>query len=310
MDRVVRKIYSGFYQAVNNFSILTYLLSIIISSLIFNDPVIVLTIFASLSLVTNFVKKEKSKSYFKFSIIIFITTLIFNLLVNQRGTNLIFQILFLKVTTESLMNASILAFSFVNLLLAFYIYDALTNVKVIFDLISKGFRSIAIVFILTIKFIPKIIEIFQNTSYLYKFRSTINDHKNKLSKQMDLVEIVLNKAIANFMNVSDVLVTKGYNNRGKVPKHINGNFTDYLLILISVFTIIFNFLMLFLKIGKVDFGSANVDLSMNRSILVICTVNLVMILMPILIGVFQYLWWKWYVSKTTASNMPTAKDYR
>ncbi|WP_334330015.1 energy-coupling factor transporter transmembrane component T [Companilactobacillus sp. HBUAS59699] len=306
----MKKIYSGFQQATNNFSIIFYLVAIIISALLFNDPIIVLTIFISLLLVASFAKKEKSSGYFKFSIIIFVTTMAFNLLVNQRGTNVIFQIPFLKVTTESLMNASILAFSFVNLLLAFYIYDAFTNVKTIFDLMSKGFRSIAIVFILTIKFIPKIIEIFKETGFLYKFRSNDNSGKSKLTSQMDLIEIILNKAMASFMNVSDVLITKGYSNRQKITKRFNGTVSDYILLLTSVLVTIFNFVMLFFKVGKVDLGSANVQMFTDKNIFIVMTINLVMILMPILIGVSQYLWWKWYVSKITASNMPTAKNFR
>ncbi|WP_125764706.1 energy-coupling factor transporter transmembrane component T [Companilactobacillus hulinensis] len=306
----MKKIYSGFKQSVNNFSILVYLLSIILSSLIFNNPVIVLVIFGALLLMSFFAKRDDSKSYFKFALIIFLTTVLFNLIINQRGTNIIFQIPFIMVTRESLLNACILAFSFVNLLLAFYIYDALTNVKVIFDLMSRGLRSIAIVFILTIKFIPKIIEIFRNTSYLYKFRSTKKTGKSKLSRQMDLIEIVLNKAVANFMNVSDVLITKGYNNRGKVSKKLYSTKSDYVVLSVSVIAVIFNISMAILKIGKVDFGSSTVNMFVDKNIIIISLINLIMIVIPILIGVSQYLWWKLYVSKITASNMPTAKNFR
>ncbi len=290
---------------------LIYLLSVIISSLVFTNPLIIMAIFLSLLIMVNFVKREESKGYFKFSLIIFITTFLFNIIINQRGTNVIFQIPFLKVTFESLMNAGILAFSFVNLLLAFYIYDALTNVKIIFDLISRSFRSIAIIFILTIKFIPKTIEIFKNTNYLYNFRYyQSNNDEAKITQKMDLIEIVLNKSIANFMNVSDVLITKGYNNRSKVSKEILNNISDYILLLISGSAILFDLIMSFLKIGKVNFGSAKIAFLINSNILVICLINVIMILMPILIGVFQYLWWKWYISRTTVLNTPTVKNFR
>ncbi|KRK78676.1 energy-coupling factor transporter transmembrane component T [Companilactobacillus nodensis] len=306
----MKKIYSGFKQSVNNFSILVYLLSIIISSLVFNNPIIVLVVFLSLLFVAKFTQREDSKGYFKFTVIIFLTTIIFNLIINQRGSNVLFQIPLLRVTTESLLNAGILAFSFVNLLLAFYIYDSLTNVKVIFDLLSKSLRSIAIVFILTIKFIPKIIQIFENTSFLYKFRNNNYHGNGKVSKQMDLLEIVLNKSVASFMNVSDVLITKGYNERAKVSRDYHGTKSDYIFFTVSFLTIIFNFTMIFLKTGKVDFGSATVKFGINSNIIIISVINLIMITMPILIGVFQYLWWKWYISKTTASNMPTVKNFR
>ncbi|WP_192844193.1 hypothetical protein [Companilactobacillus allii] len=217
---------------------------------------------------------------------------------------------FIKITNESLLNAGILAFSFVNLLLAFYIYDALTNVKIIFDLMSRSLQSIAIVFILTIKFIPRIIEIFESTNYLYKFRNTNNIGKNKIKKQMNIVEIVLNKAIANFMNVSDVLITKGYNNRDKVKQRINSSKSDYVLFIVSLLTVVFNIIMAFLNLGKVSFGSATVNILMDKKIIIISLINFIMIIMPILIGGSQYLWWKWYVSKITASNIPTAKNFR
>ncbi|WP_125565429.1 energy-coupling factor transporter transmembrane component T [Companilactobacillus insicii] len=307
----MKKIYFGFRNSTNNFSMLIYLLSVIISSLVFTNPLIIMAIFLSLLIMVNFVKREESKGYFKFSLIIFITTFLFNIIINQRGTNVIFQIPFLKVTFESLMNAGILAFSFVNLLLAFYIYDALTNVKIIFDLISRSFRSIAIIFILTIKFIPKTIEIFKNTNYLYNFRYyQSNNDEAKITQKMDLIEIVLNKSIANFMNVSDVLITKGYNNRSKVSKEILNNISDYILLLISGSAILFDLIMSFLKIGKVNFGSAKIAFLINSNILVICLINVIMILMPILIGVFQYLWWKWYISRTTVLNTPTVKNFR
>lgn len=306
----MKKIYSGFKQSVNNFSILVYLLSIIISSLVFNNPIIVLVVFLSLSFVAKFTQKEDSKGYFKFTAIIFLTTIIFNLIINQRGNNVLFQIPLLRVTTESFLNAGILAFSFVNLLLAFYIYDSLTNVKVIFDLLSKSLRSIAIVFILTIKFIPKIIQIFENTSFLYKFRSNNYHGNGRISKQMDLLEIVLNKSVASFMNVSDVLITKGYNERAKVARNYHGTKSDYIFFTVSFLTIIFNFTMIFLKTGKIDFGSATVKFGINSNIIIISVINLIMITMPILIGVFQYLWWKWYISRTTVLNTPTVKNFR
>ncbi|WP_125589300.1 energy-coupling factor transporter transmembrane component T [Companilactobacillus jidongensis] len=300
----MKKIYSGFRQVVNNFSILIYLLSIIISSLVFNNPIIILAVLISLLSVAKFTQKENSKGYLKFTLIIFLTTIIFNLVINQRGNNILIQIPLIKITTESLLNAGILAFSFVNLLLAFYIYDALTNVKVIFDLLSKSLRNIAIVFILTIKFIPKIIEIFENTNYLYKFRS------RDAYKKMNLLEIVLNKAIASFMNVSDVLITRGYDRRRSVSRNYANTKTDYILSIGSFTAIIFNLTMVLLKNGKVSFGSASVSFIMNSNIIIISVLNILMITMPILIGVSQYLWWKWYISKTTASNMPTVKSFR
>lgn len=303
----MRKIYFGFKQATNNLSIFFYLVAIIIASLMFNDPIIVLIIFFSLLLMFFYSRKSDGGNYLKFSIIIFLTTVVFNLIINQKGSDIIFQLPLLKITTQSLLNAGILAFSFVNLLLAFYIYDALTSVKVVFDLLSHGLRNIAIVFILTTKFIPKVIAIFKNTKFLYQYRSK-NVTKNKMKQQLGLLEIVLNKAIARFMNVSDVLVVKGFSNKSARNKFKIGK-TDYLLLVISFLITFFNIVMSVLKIGKVNFGSGNVKIMMSGNVIV-GIVNSLLILMPILIGVFQYLWWKLYISKITASNMPTVKSFR
>jgi len=302
----VKRLFFGFQQSTNNLSILTYLLAIVLSSLMFNDPVIIVMIFLSLLLITVFTKKSNSRNYLKFTVIIFVTTILFNLIINQRGSTIIFQLPFFKMTSESLLNAVNLAFSFVNLLLAFYIYDALTNVKIIFDLLSRSLRSIAIIFILTVKFIPKIIDIFNDTKFLYKFRS--NQKEKKLTKQLNLLEIVLNKSIANFMNMSDVLTTKGYGKKG-FKRHFKCNKTDYILMTISLLTIVFDAMMIFFKVGKVDFGSSNVQIFFGINTLV-GLVNVCLIAMPILIGGFQYLWWKWYVSKISVSNMPTVKNFR
>lgn len=303
----MRKIYFGFKQATNNLSIFFYLVAIIIASLMFNDPIIVLIIFFSLLLMFFYSRKSDGGNYLKFSIIIFLTTVVFNLIINQKGSDIIFQLPLLKITTQSLLNAGILAFSFVNLLLVFYIYDALTSVKVIFNLLSHGLRNIAIIFILTTKFIPKVIEIFKNTKFLYQYRSK-NVANNKMEQQLGLLEIVLNKAIASFMNVSDVLVVKGFGNKTTRNKFKIGK-TDYLLLVISFLITVFNIVMSVLKIGKVNFGSGNVKIMMSGNIIV-GIVNSLLILMPILIGVFQYLWWKLYISKITASNMPTVKSFR
>ncbi|WP_057765781.1 energy-coupling factor transporter transmembrane component T [Companilactobacillus tucceti] len=303
----MNKLFFNFRRSTNNLSILFYLLSIILSALLFNDPVVILMIFVALVLMVLYSKKDNSRGYFKFFTIIFVTTIIFNLLINQRGAGIIFQIPFLKVTTESLLNAAILAFSFVNLLMAFYIYDSLTNVKVIFDLLSHKLRNIAIVFILTVKFIPKIIDIFESTSFLIKFRSnhTIN---NKLQRQLDLLETVLNKSVASFMNMSDILVTKGYGN-DRIKQKISNTKIDYILLATSITSMIFNIIMVIQKIGKVDFGSMDVKIAFGNNI-ILGSVNFILIIIPILIGVFQYICWKWYVSKITASNTPTVKNFR
>lgn len=308
MNRMIE----NFQKNSNSITMFAYLINVILIALLYNNPIISIVGFISLLLIATLTRRDRIKKYLKFSSVIFIVTVLFNLILNQRGTTILLTLPLLKITTESLLNGIILGISFVNLLWSFYLYDALIRVKVIFELLSNLFRSIAIIFILTIKFIPRIIEIYTDTKEVLKFRQVNNEQGlwKKLRQAIDLNEIILNKVVANFMNVSDALILKGYEQRQKKLGKIEFKLYDWSIIGLIVMSVIFNLIMLSLKVGQINFGSANLRISFNRNILLIIVLNCLMILLPWLMGGLNYLWWKYYVSKTTVSDTITAKNYR
>jgi len=157
-------------------------------------------------------------------------------------------------------------------------------------------KSIAVVFILTIKFIPQIIEVFTETKSLGKFRkSSVKDKQNlfkKTKQTIDLTEIVLNKSIAKFMNVSDTLILKGYEQRQQKLDKTEYKKIDLLLLSLLIISMIFNLLVSASKITKVNFGSARLVIPLNYKIVWVAVINCVLILLPVLIGGLNYLWWK------------------
>lgn len=301
-----------FQKNSNSITMFAYLINVILIALLYNNPIISIGSFISLLLIAILTRRDRIKKYLKFSSVIFIVTVLFNLVLNQRGTTILLTLPLLKITTESLLNGIILGISFVNLLWSFYLYDALIRVKVIFELLSNLFKSIAIIFILTIKFIPRIIEIYTDTKEVLKFRQVNNEQGlwKKLRQTIDLNEIILNKVVANFMNVSDALILKGYEQRQKKLGKTEFRLYDWSIIGLIGMSVIFNLIMLSLKVGQINFGSANLRITFNRNILLIIVLNCLMILLPWLIGGLNYLWWKYYVSKTTVSDTITAKNYR
>jgi hypothetical protein len=308
MNRMIE----NFQKNSNSITMFAYLINVILIALLYNNPIISIVGFISLLLIATLTRRDRIKKYLKFSSVIFIVTVLFNLILNQRGTTILLTLPLLKITTESLLNGIILGISFVNLLWSFYLYDALIRVKVIFELLSNLFKSIAIIFILTIKFIPRIIEIYTDTKEVLKFRQVNNEQGlwKKLRQAIDLNEIILNKVVANFMNVSDALILKGYEQRQKKLGKTEFKLYDWSIIGLIVMSVIFNLIMLSLKVGQINFGSANLKISFDRNILLIMVLNCLMILLPWLIGGLNYLWWKYYVSKTTVSDTITAKNYR
>jgi hypothetical protein len=302
----------NFQKNSNSITMFAYLINVILIALLYNNPIISIVGFISLLLIATLTRRDRIKKYLKFSSVIFIVTVLFNLILNQRGTTILLTLPLLKITTESLLNGIILGISFVNLLWSFYLYDALIRVKVIFELLSNLFKSIAIIFILTIKFIPRIIEIYTDTKEVLKFRQVNNEQGlwKKLRQAIDLNEIILNKVVANFMNVSDALILKGYEQRQKKLGKTEFKLYDWSIIGLIGMSVIFNLIMLSLKVGQINFGSANLKITFDRNILLIMVLNCLMILLPWLIGGLNYLWWKYYVSKTTVSDTITAKNYR
>jgi energy-coupling factor transport system permease protein len=314
MGEIVNKLIKNFTMSVNNLTILMYLVNVIFIALIFNNPFITVSLFIGLLLMSWLVRKNKFWNFIKASSVIFLLTVLFNLIINQNGTNIVLKIPFVTISTQSLTNAFILGISFMNILWSFYIYDALTHTKLIFEILANVFKSIAIIFILTVKFIPKIIDIFNQVRQLYKFRNssptTDTGFFSKIKRTMDLNEIVLNKSIANFMNMSDSLISKGYNQRRQSFVHENNKLSDYILRLIVTISLIFNIAMITKGIGQIDFGSGTVAFSFNWLIGLIMLFNLIAILYPLMIGGFHFLWWKSYVSRTTASSTPIVQKYR
>lgn len=301
-----------FQKNTNNLAIFAYLVNVILISLLFNNPIIIVGVLVSLLVVSFFTRQEKFKTYCKFSGLIFLVTVLFNLILNQRGNNLLLTIPFVKVTLESLSNGIILGVSFVNLLWAFYLYDALIRIKVIFELLAKFFKSVAVVFVLTIKFIPQIIAIYRETKELNKFRVYEKPQKfdQKIKVTLELTEVVLNKAIANFMNVADALTLKGYEQRQQKIGKTDFKNSDWAILMIVLISVIVNLVLVILKIGKINFGSANLLIQTDVKVWLVMIFDSLLILLPLIIGGWTYLWWKYYVSKTTASNTTTVKDFR
>ena len=301
-----------FQKNTNNLAIFAYLVNVILISLLFNNPIIIVGVLVSLLVVAFFTRREKFKTYCKFSGLIFLVTVLFNLILNQRGNNLLLTIPFVKVTLESLSNGIILGVSFVNLLWAFYLYDALIRIKVIFELLAKFFKSVAVVFVLTIKFIPQIIAIYRETKELNKFRVYEKPQKfgQKIKVTLELTEVVLNKAIANFMNVADALTLKGYEQRQQKIGKTDFKNSDWAILIIVLISVIVNLVLVILKIGKINFGSANLLIQTDVKVWLVMIFDSLLILLPLIIGGWTYLWWKYYVSKTTASNTTTVKDFR
>lgn len=301
-----------FQKNTNNLVIFAYLANVILISLLFNNPIIITGVLISLLVVSFYTRQEKFKTYCKFSGMIFLVTVLFNLILNQRGNNLLLVLPLVKITTESFSNGIILGISFVNLLWAFYLYDALIRIKVIFELLAKFFKSVAIVFVLTIKFIPQIIAIYRETKELNKFRIYEESKKfsQRIKETMALTEVVLNKSIANFMNVADALTLKGYEQRQQKIGKTDFKNSDWAILSTVLISIIINLILVILKIGKINFGSANLSIQTDIKIWIIMILDSLLILLPLITGGWAYLWWKYYVSKTTVSNTTTVKDFR
>jgi hypothetical protein len=258
----------------------------------------------------NLVSREKIKTYFKFSCVIFIVTFIFNLILNQRGKSILWTFYSFQITQESLLNGFILGVSFVNLLWAFYIYNVLIRVKTVFELLSSLLKNVALIFILTIQFIPRIIQIYNETKAIKKFRTQKELQQSKLKSTMDLMEMILNKAVASFMNVSDTLILRGFNNRQKSVGRLEYRGSDFLLSGLIVLGLVADIVMSINKIGVINLGSIDVRLTFASSELILLLINVFLILLPVLFGGVNYLWWKFYISKITASDTTTVKKYR
>lgn len=291
-----------------------YLVNVIFIALIFNNPYITTTLLICLMGMSWLIRNQKFMGFLKGSLTIFILTVLFNLFVNQNGESILLKIPFLTISTQSLTNAFILGISFMNILWSFYIYDSLTHTKLIFEILSNVFKSIAIIFILTVKFIPKIINIFSEVRQLYKFRNSstvrVSGVGRRVKQAMNLNEIVLNKSISNFMNMSDSLISKGYNQRRQSFVHENNKLSDYILRSVVTISVIINIVFLTRGIGQVDFGSANVDFRFSWQIATIIVLNFIAVVYPLMIGEFHFLWWKSFISRTTVSNTPTVQKYR
>lgn len=309
----MNKLIVNFQRSINSVAMFVYLVEVILITLLYNNPFVLLGLNVSLIVMVFLTRRDKIRTYLKFASIIFIVTVLFNLFLNQRGTNILLKWPLLTITSESLVNATVLGISFVNLLWAFSLYDALIRIKTVFELLANLFKSIAIIFILTVKFIPQIIKIYTETKSVSKFRVKQPSNSGKtferIKQTIALNEIVLNKSIASFMNVSDTLILKGYEQRQHKLGQIEFKRIDWLMVVLTVVAVGFNIAMSIQGLGKINFGSAKLNISF-QGISVILIIDSLFILLPLLMGGMNYLWWKFYSSKITASDTITAKNYR
>ncbi|WP_099975021.1 hypothetical protein [Lactobacillus terrae] len=225
-----------------------------------------------------------------------------------------FELFRIKITVESLLNSITLGVSFINLLFAFFVYNELIHNKQIYQVLSKNFKSIAIIFILTTKFIPRIVNVINNSRFMLKFNEQKKDSESKFNifkKNIELIGTVFDKVIPSFMNMSDTLIIRGYtsNNINKSKKS-KKNLDDIILRSLIGFEMLLSILFVEKKYGKVDFGSANIKITFNSYILVILIINILIVLIPIIMGGVHLLWWKLHHSETIRSDTQITSLYR
>jgi len=224
---------------------LVYFLSVIGLTMFFWHPVFLL-----ISLIASIVylKLYKVKTYFKYMVIMMLFIVLFNLLVNHQGTEILFYMFWGNpITLESLIYGISGAFMIVGVMMWFLCYMQIVTSDKFIYLFSKLSKKMSLFFSMILRFVPLLVsrlrEVYTIQSLMYegimsKFRLAVNSFF-----------ITTSWAIENAIVTSNSMESRGYGLDGR------SSFSNYRF---SVRDIVILLIMIFLFLGTI-FGLQSED---------------------------------------------------
>ncbi len=192
----------------------SYYSGLFILVILFTQPVIILTELLLL-LLLNILQgnTEKVKKMFKQSWILLLAIILFNGLLNHRGTYFLFYLGANPVTLEAVLYGLLMTVVYLNLMLIFISYNQVITAHKFLYLFSRISPQLTLLTMITIRFVPLFLRRLTTITRVQKTRG-IQMETGKLRERakngMKLVQVLLICSLEEALQTADSMEGRGY----------------------------------------------------------------------------------------------------
>lgn len=270
------------------FTLFLYFFCVIFASVFtFNPLFLTASLFGAVLLLFALNGAKTIKMIMVYMLIIALISLT-NPLFSHNGATVLFFINDSRITLESFVYGMTTALMIVGMLVWFNCFNKVFDSEKTMYLIGRFFPKLALVFSMTLNFIPRLTEEFKNIKNAQK-----SIKQNRLKRYIGSFSAVITRSMEGAVITSDSMNARGYTLKGKTFFHrYKFTVTDVL------FTVIITSLFVLSLVWKCDisfYPIFSINLTINGFVSVLSFT--VLALLPFILEVKEALKWKFYLSK-------------
>lgn len=289
------------FSKLNSIALVSYFLTIIIVIMFCSDPILQIIAIISGGIYLTWLKNGKGfLSDFIFYIILFILIAITNPLFSHNGKTPLFFMNSNPVTLEALLKGLSIATSLVGACFWFGCCSKIFTSEKILQLIGNISPKLALVFSMTLHFIP---------SLKYQFSKTENSQKSlgifscesrfdRLKLKLSTLASVMMFSAENSVEISDSMNARGLGLKGRTSYNYKKiTFSESLIFLYSLLVLSEILVFEFFEIIAFDYYPSVSNININFLSLTAYFSFGFLCFLPIILEIVECVRWKFFVSK-------------
>lgn len=279
------------FKNLNPYFLISYFIFVLFISIFSFNPIYLTSgMLGALSYCFLILEKKNILKSIIFYLLIFLAVAILNPLFSHNGKTVLFFINDNRVTLEALIYGAVLAIAVVEVIFWFKCYNLIFDSEKIIFLFGKISPKTALVFSMTLRFIPNFIKTFRSVNASQKL--LLKNHR--LKRYLNSFSAVITQSMENAVITSDSMNARGYLLKHRTfYSRFKFTPTDLFLLIISAV------LFILTVIGRTSFtyypGFIFPDLSLLNCISYFSF--LVLSFIPFIFEIKEGIIWKFSVSK-------------
>ncbi len=200
---------------IHKFLIFGWLILLVYLTLLFSSPYLLFSIFLSILLVRIFVDSPSWRPFLKYTLYMGAFILLFNILLNENGTTVLFEFYWLRITLESLVFSISMLLRLLIIMAAFAIFNDNLQMGDIIEVLEKlkiPSKSV-ITLALSFRFFPILLKEARETFEVLMARGislSSGKMRDRIYARYPVMTAMLETSLERAIQVGEALEIKGY----------------------------------------------------------------------------------------------------
>ncbi len=240
---------------VIDFLVFSWLIFIVYLTMILTSPYLLLSLLLSIILIKFFLKSEMWGAMMKYSIFMAVFIFLFNIILNNQGSTILFEWSFVKITAESVLFSISMILRLEIIMAAFALFNSNVEIEDLITILEKlkfPHRGI-ITASIALRFFPIMLQEAREIENVFKLRGmpvSTGSLRERVRASYPVMGSLLNISLERAIEIGEALETKGYpSNRRSAWKRIRLRWRD------TVALCTFSILAVILTVGFILYGN-------------------------------------------------------